>query len=277
MREFHVLNLGAGVQSTTIYLMWMDGDFDFPMDCAIFADTQDEPESVYRHLQWMQALGGPPIHRVTVGKLGDDLSKGMNSKGKRFASIPAFTSDQPGETQGMIRRQCTKEYKVDPIERYIRRELVGLKPKQRMPSDVHIFQYMGLSFDEPGRCARVKLRFNQIRWGSVRFPLFDEQMTRRDCVTYLEKRVPHEVPRSACVFCPFKSNREWRLLRDEDPEGWARAVEVDDAMRIPGNVVNRGLNQPLYVHRSCVPLKNANLHDDQRTLFDMECEGGCGL
>ncbi len=256
--------------------MAMDGELDINFDCAIFSDTQEEPGDVYKHLEWMESLGGPPIVRVTAGKLGDDLKNGKNSTGQRFASIPAFTTDGHG-SQGIVKRQCTKEYKIDAIELWIRRELIGLKPRQQMPKDVLIHQYMGFSRDEPGRAARAKLRFKQVRWGEVHFPLFDEGMTRRDCVKYLEGRVPHPVPRSACVFCPFKNNTEWRSLRDDDPEGWARAVEVDDSLRIEGTIRNRALNQKLYIHRSCKPLKEANLGDDQPTLFDMECEGGCGL
>jgi hypothetical protein len=33
----------------------------------------------------------------------------------------------------------------------------------------------------------------------------------------------------------------------------------------------------MYVHRSAMPLAKANLDDDQRDLFDLDCEGGCGL
>lgn len=276
-KEYHVLNLGAGVQSTTIYLMVVDGELDIPLNCAVFADTGDEPLAVYQHLNWLQSLGGPAIHVRSAGRLGDDLIEGKNSTGQRFASIPAFTSSTPGEDQGMTRRQCTREYKVEVVEKFIRRELIGLKPKQRMPADVVVHQYMGFSFDEPGRAARTRLRFKQIRWGEVHFPLFDESMSRRDCELYLMNRVPHDVPRSACVFCPYKSNREWRELRDCDPEGWERACEVDDRMREQDAICNHGLNQRLYVHRSCVPLRNANLHDDQLTLFELDCEGGCGL
>jgi hypothetical protein len=50
MREVHILNLGADVQSTTLYLMACAGEIHF--DVAIFADTQDEPQVVYRHLEW---------------------------------------------------------------------------------------------------------------------------------------------------------------------------------------------------------------------------------
>ncbi len=51
----------------------------------------------------------------------------------------------------MLRRQCTAEYKIDVCEKIIRRQVVGLEPRQRMPKDIRIVQYFGLSFDEPRR------------------------------------------------------------------------------------------------------------------------------
>ena len=91
--------------------MFLNGELDETIDYAVFADTQEEPESVYAHLDWLRSLGGPPILTATAGKLGDDLIHGKNSTGQRFASIPAFTSATPGVTGGMLRRQCTAEYK----------------------------------------------------------------------------------------------------------------------------------------------------------------------
>ena len=102
-------------------------------------------------------------------------------------------------------------------------------------------------------------------------------MTRQDCMNYLEQRVPHHVPRSACVYCPYKSNREWLRLKNNDPDGWARAVEIDEGMRTEGTVFNRKMDANLYLHRSCKPLAEAPLDENQLELFDMECEGGCGL
>jgi hypothetical protein len=61
MKSMNILNLGAGVQSTALYLMSMRQDepdlvplFDF----AIFADTQEEPRAVYDHIKWLKGLGG---------------------------------------------------------------------------------------------------------------------------------------------------------------------------------------------------------------------------
>lgn len=71
-KTYHILNLGAGVQSTALYLMFLGGEIDQALDYAVFADTQEEPEPVYRHLEWLCSLGGPPILTATVGKLGDD-------------------------------------------------------------------------------------------------------------------------------------------------------------------------------------------------------------
>jgi len=66
-------------------------------------------------------LGGSPILPATAGRLGDDLIHGGNRTGGRFASILAFTSATPGVTGGMLRRQCTAEYKIHVVERIIRR------------------------------------------------------------------------------------------------------------------------------------------------------------
>jgi hypothetical protein len=281
----HVLNLGAGVQSTWVYLAYARGEIAPCIDVAVFADTGEEPAAVYRHLAWLRSLNGPPIVVRSIGsRLGDDLLRGQNSTKHRFASIPAYTAAKEGVQTGIVRRQCTHEYKVRVIERYIRRELLGLRPGQRIPKDVHVSQAFGISVDEKSRASRIYERWimGEAPFEPV-FPLLDKRMTRADCVSWLREHVPHEVPRSACVFFPFKSDAEWRRLRETDPAGWERAIEIDDALRIPGNVVNRGLDQKLYIHRRCIPLRHADLDGvDRRQLlldpsWENECVGMCGV
>ena len=270
-----ILNLGGGVQSTTLYLMALKGEIA-PIECAIFADLGEEPKSVYAHMEWLKSLGGPIIHVVSAGILGNDLMHGVNSTGQRFAPIPAFTAQNEGKPLGKIRRQCTSEYKILPIERFIRRELLGLEKGQRIKTK--LTQLFGISLDEAGRATRIKA--NSPHWSEPEFPLCDKMMTRADCVKWLESfGIPHQVPRSACVFCPYKSDYEWLKLRESDPDGWARAVEIDDALRVEGTVCNRNLNEKLYIHKSCRPLKEVHLTDGERgqSAFNFECEGGCGL
>ena len=51
----HVLSLGAGVQSSTLALMAAKGEVGPMPTAAIFADTQAEPASVYKWLDWLEA------------------------------------------------------------------------------------------------------------------------------------------------------------------------------------------------------------------------------
>lgn len=283
--EYHILNLGAGVQSTTLYLMFMRGEIMPQIDCAIFADTQEEPRAVYEHLAWLQSLGGPEILVRTKGKLGDHLRLGINSTGQRFASIPAFTKGDGEAVEGRVPRQCSKEYKTEVIERTIRREILGLGPRQRIPRNVHVHQYLGISLDEAGRARRITARFERDhKWATPHFPLVERFWTRPDCLTWLADKVPHQCPRSACVFCPYHSDAEWAHIRETDPEAWARSLEIDRALRIPGNIVNRNMDRALYLHRSCKPLDEVvfdtrpRARDLQLSMsFAAVCEGVCGV
>jgi hypothetical protein len=253
------------------------------IDLALFADTQGEPKAVYEHLEWLEAICAPwfPIRRLSQGSLAQNLMAGVNSDGQRFVSIPAFTAN-PGEREGITRRQCTSEYKTEVLERHIRREVLGLAPGQACPKDNGITQLMGLSYDETARVIRVKARFQFLPW-EVEFPLWQMQMTRGGCKSWLKKRYPKRtIPRSACVYCPYHSNAEWRSIK-ENPEDWAEAVRIDEGIRDHDWTCTSALKQKLYLHRSCVPLAQVDLREeDEKTGqgqfgFLQECEGMCGV
>jgi hypothetical protein len=293
VRELHILNLGAGVQSTFLYLAFMRGMFDLPkLDAAIFADTGDEPGaearelglpdtpgSVYAHLDWMKSLGGPPILVGTAGVLSEHLKNGTNSTSQRFAAIPAFTTD--GESKGRTKRQCTKEYKLDVIGKVLRREVLGLAPG-RSPKDVLVHQYTGFSFDEAGRMLRL-LKRPCPKYIIRHFPLVVAFITRAMCSGWLGDKVPHEVPRSACVECPFHSDNEWLKIKSV-PLDWQRATRIDESLRASGSVANRMTNQTMYLHREMKPLVQIELvaSRDERAKqtninFAPECMGVCGI
>lgn len=287
-KTFLILNLGAGVQSTALYLMFAEGLLTPSIDVAIFADTGDEPQAVYDHLDWLRSLNGPRILIRSKGSISEHLSRGENSTGQRFASIPAFTLRSGGDARrdrGQLRRQCSKEYKSEVIERAIRRDVVGLKPRQRIPKHIQITQVFGISLDEAGRAKRIERRLSKsAKWSRPVFPLISLGMTRAACRVFLSERVPHKTPRSACWHCPFHSDTEWQHLKDSDPTSFSKAVELDRILRQPGRIVNRGLNQPLYLHSSCQPLDSVTFSPEtdpraaQLSLsFTAECEGMCGL
>ena len=270
-----ILSLGAGVQSSAVFLMSCRGELP-RLDHAIFSDTQWEPPRVYDWLETLMAEGqkaGIPIHVVTGGDLrAEQITarvRGKVASGQRFASLPFRTVDRETGSEGMIRRQCTREYKIDPIEKEIRR-LMGLVPRQRFPKVQTVRQWFGISLDEVQR-----MRSTADRWRTFWYPLIEGRMTRGSCLTWLDKAGYKDVPRSACIGCPFHSNAEWRAIK-ADPAMWADAVEFDEAIR-DADAEMRGR---LYLHRDCVPLKDADLrsgHEDQIDLWNNECEGMCGV
>lgn len=280
MKQYHILNLGAGVQSTCLYLLAREPDAKLSFDLAIFADTGEEGTHVGHHLEYLRGLGSPEIWVRSAGRLGDDLIRGRNSTGQRFVSIPAFTKGPNGKT-GMVRRQCTAEYKINVVNRAIRRELLGLKPRQRIKKDTTIYQYFGITTDERGRAERAKKRFEKVRHTIPVYPFLDWGWSRKDCEKWLEGRLPHKVPKSSCTFCPFRTNQSWLHLKKSDPAGWARAVEIDNALRHPDSICTRGFRQELFVHRSCVPLEVIDFEKlAPNTLDPMtvgECQGMCGV
>ena len=124
------LLLRAGVQSSCLMAMSALGLSDCPRaNVAIFSDTGDEPAWLYEHLAWLEQFGqrhGLPVRRVQHGHLSQDVIARHNWTKSRFAAIPAFTRGWHGAATP-LRRQCTREYKIEPIDREVRR-MLGLRP-----------------------------------------------------------------------------------------------------------------------------------------------------
>jgi 3'-phosphoadenosine 5'-phosphosulfate sulfotransferase (PAPS reductase)/FAD synthetase len=230
-----VLSLGAGVQSTTVLLLALNGKLD-PFDRVIFADTGDEPADVYEHLKRLQQRAA--IDVVSAGRLSDTVASS-------FLPIPLYDGNG-----GMGRRQCTYQYKLRPIRRHLRS--LGA-------SDVELA--VCISTDEVWRA-----KDSGLKWLRNRHPLLDLKWSRDDCKRYLADAWPHPVPRSACVYCPLRSDAEWLELREHHPADWAAAVAFDEAARSFG-----------YVHRSERPLATAVLRPEDAGQMVLECEGMCGL
>ena len=180
--RLRVLSLGAGVQSTTLALMAAHGEIGPMPDCAIFADTGWEPRAVREHLAWLMSPNVLPfpVHIVSAGDIRADLLRA--GAGERWASIPAFTRTVKRRHVeiGMIRRQCTKDYKIVPIRRKVR-ELIGLT-RRRSPDHPVVEQWIGISLDE---LIRMKPSFEA--WQVNRWPLFEQRLSRHDCLRWLER------------------------------------------------------------------------------------------
>lgn len=260
MNVLTVISLGAGVQSTTLALMAAHGEISPMPDYAIFADTGDEPEAVYDHLNWLSSSNVLPfpVVNVTEGKLSEELFNGND-----LARVPFFVGKG-----GISNRQCTRNFKIRPVRRQIRK-LLGVSPRGYV-APASVSQWIGISTDEA-----MRVKPSGAAYIENRHPLIELRMSRGDCIQWLHRHGYQIPPKSACIYCPYQSNAQWR---EKDKNSMAQAIEVDRQLRTPKNIERfRG---ELYVHPSRKPLDQVDFSTaedrGQLNMFLHECEGMCG-
>ena len=157
------------------------------------------------------------------------------------------------------------------------RELLGLRPRQRVPAGTTVELWLGISTDEA-----IRMKTSRDRWTTNRYPLIEVGMSRSDCLNWWKERYDRPLERSACVACPFQSRHRWVETKRRWPEVFAEAVEIDADLRDS----NQGLalDKTPYLHTLRMPLAQAvaldeaEMGDDgHRDGFGNECEGHCGI
>lgn len=274
-----VLSLGGGVQSICIARMSFEGELP-PLDHIIFADTGAELPKTYDHIEQieLEALSrGIGFHRVRNHyKHASSLYRDLMGVGgcARWASPPLFTEDG-----GQTKRQCTGDYKTDPIHKKFR-ALCGVMPRSRGPKEVVAEQWIGITTDEK---ERMKTAWQ--RWYRVWHPLIEGvKMNRWDCVQWFIRRGLPVPPKSACWFCPYQSDRRWIQTKRTHPRLFAKAVRLDEHVRTQPQ-----FKGAVYLHASRRPLDDA-IAAAERELersptmpgldldhFSDECHGVCGV
>ncbi len=269
------LSLGGGVQSSTIAEMIAVGELPAP-DLVLFADTGDEPQYVYDQISYLHGRLESLCDFQTVS--AGSLIKDLQTDGKRFAAIPVFTNKNG--RSGRMKRQCTSDYKIYPIEKAIREYLIPRGHARRdkrgitLNKNTLIETWLGISLDEVTRMKPARNKRFIHRW-----PLIELRMTRQDCINWLQD---HNLPvpkKSSCRICPYHDNSHWREMRDEYPEDWQHVTAFDLFLR--GNSrYAASADGLLYLHRDCIPLDRVDLRpqheqNGQLPLFDICDEGYC--
>ena len=261
------ISLGAGVQSSTMALMAAKGELPMP-DCAIFADTGYEPDHIYTYLKFLTSVLPFPVYTVDNGNLRDDMVESVHT-GARFASVPFFTKNETTGKIGILKRQCTYDYKIEPIRVKLRR-LCGVNKHKQFPKNSYVEQWIGISTDEAER-----IKPSVFKYIKNIYPLIELNMSREDCFSWLETNKYPLPQKSSCLCCPFHSDKHWHDMQKNTPAEFKEAVWIDKKIR-SGTKNAKGT---LYLHKSCKPLDEINFdkNQSQRDTFGNECEGMCGL
>lgn len=230
--KLEILSYGAGTPSTALVGMSCENALsgypvwpDVPRyDAVIFCDLHAEPSWVYEQADFAAALcekAGIPFYKLDADLYGDFTDRFGNA---RVASIPFWTLDEDGKP-GRMPRQCTYDYKIKVIERFVRYELLHYRPHQRtITQDVHAHNlHMGIMWEERRRAKPSKqtLFVN-------RYPLVEMGWTRAMCYAY-NRDVWHRPTRaSCCLFCPFHTNYFYLHIERYEPTCYACARQVDE-------------------------------------------------
>jgi len=290
-KHLEVLNCGGGRQSSALVLMACHGEIQKP-DLVIMADTGDEQKATLKY--WDQvlvpAMNAAGIDHVIVrrehthktqqgefkiGNIRRDTLRSV-SDGSRIANAPFFVDKGDGK-KGLLKRACTSEYKIDPINKHIKRVVFGLLPGRRMATKAcvrTVNQWIGIATEESQRAGGN----SGAEWSTLTYPLLDLDMSTNDCKATI-RRLGYPIPvKSACIGCPFRSDVSWARMRSEQPEAFALAVDFDSKLRHPlgRGRINDGLTEadyadeghrikgaafPAYVHSSLQPLGDVDLPD----------------
>lgn len=269
-KHIHVLSFGGGTQSTALLLMALKGEINGVIpDYIIFSDTGWEPVSIYNWVEKVNDYIKEKYNREIIytngGNIRTDLIRAAK-EGVRVATLPFYTLDDNGK-KGMVLRQCTNEYKINPVKQKVR-QMLGYEPRKRVKEVVHMWK--GISTDE---IQRVKPIADS--WIEAEHPLIDVvMMNRSNCIAYVEREGLGTPAKSSCIGCPFHDNQTWLEMKKNDPISWEDACQVDEAIRkLPK------LKSQVFLHKSCKPLREIDLNEDQLTFDDFinECEGFCGI
>jgi hypothetical protein len=278
-----ILSFGAGVQSTAVLRMSLDGELPW-LDHVIFADPGSELAATYEHVDLMESIcchRGVGFHRVKThrkGSSGTLIGDMMRASTMRELSSPPLYIRHPDGAKGQLNRQCTSDYKTDAINRKFK-ALCGIKPGAHGPKEPIAEQWLGIHGGE-----KVRMKTAAFRWYRILHPLIehapgqfrDRPIDNGDCVAWLQARGYPVPPKSACKFCPYQSDRRWVSMPSDEQE---ECIELDEHLREMGDDLIAG---DIYLHRSCKPLRQVIAEMDRQGALDIdgfsdECSGVCGV
>ena len=261
-----VFSFGGGVQSTAALVLATRKEIDFPI--FLFANVGDDSEHpatlryVKEHAEPFAAAHGIEFYelryiRKTGARKGEvrTIYQTLLDPDQKNVIIPM----RFGRSGAPAQRACTSDYKVRRIAEWLKRHgateadpaLVGL----------------GISLDEFQR-ARNDSGFTTHQ---NTYPLLDLRLTRQDCMNIIQRAGLPIPPKSSCWFCPYRSNSTWQQLKNETPDLFEKAVELEKYLSERNEARGR---DKLFLHRRTIPLDQAV--GDQTMMFedDDACESG---
>ncbi|MFA5715636.1 MAG: hypothetical protein WC998_07845 [Candidatus Paceibacterota bacterium] len=270
----NIVSYGGGTQSTAMILMALNGDYGLQRpNFGVYADTGGEPEFINEYVRYfVDYVKQKYDFDIFITKYKDGIVNKLTLEAVRKAksglgytsSNPPYFTLNPDGTKGMMMRQCTVDFKTNPISKLI---------NSKLERGENYRIWIGISFDE-----RSRMKISMKKRRTNYYPLVDNFIRRNDSINYVKKLGIKSPLRSSCFFCPFHSDRYWQWLKDFHPSEFERAVEFEKTVQ---ERQNDYATSKIFLHRSCINLDQVIFTDkDQLNMFPElidECGGECGI
>ena len=188
MKRF--IAFSGGVESTTMCLLFGKGA------TAVFADTGSEHAEMYSRIKFVEQV-------LKIRHDGDfqliRLKASVTAKRERVWTLHDYV-DKMRFFPSSADRFCTRMFKIAPLDRFLK-------------SEGECELMIGLNADETDREGNHGLMSNV----KYTYPLQDAGLTRQDCIDLLTAHglapdFPAYMRRGGCIFCPFKSKKEYAAM-----------------------------------------------------------------
>ncbi len=211
-----ILSLGGGLQSTVIFLMMIENKIK-KADWVVFADTGSEQEHTLNTVSWVEELCQK--HDIGFKIVKNEKIYPIYQHYQDIGRVPMVGSPA-----------CTKDFKIGPINKWIRTIVDESKPKPWAE------MLLGITLDESHRA-----RVNPRKYLKNSYPLIEMGLTRNQCKAWISKNYPGRiVKKSGCWHCHYQPVKSWANLRRKNPELFQIALQMEESAKNNG-VRNYGL------------------------------------
>lgn len=296
-RLVRAFSFGGGVQSHAVLAMQAMRQLENPYDVFIFSNVGHDSENP-ETLAYLENYTRPFCEEFGINLI--ELRRNVRGRGevtlyeeihyqRRSIIIPAYFGQG-----GFGNRNCTTDFKVRVIDRYIRdagytHGYVGLgistdefgrarstewhnyeggdyAPDENAPQQLSMFEEDEKSDKEP---SRRWLGY----WKRREYPLIEQRISRAMCAEIIAAAGLPEPPKSSCYFCPFKRPEEWKQLKEQSPNLFEKAVGIEAAINEKRLYLAK---DGMFLHRSKRPLAQVVTDEQADMAFfeDEQCDSG---
>lgn len=258
-----VISYGGGVQSTALLVLAARGEI--PHRTVLFCNVGEDSENpdtlafVRDHARpYAERHGLAFVELVTRLRDGsvDTITQRLIRQ-ERTVHIPMrMANGAPGN------RSCTYDFKIKQVAKWTK--------AHGATEEVKAHVALGISIDE-----YTRMRTSTVRHQESDYPLIDRRLSRQDCMNLIAgtNELPTP-PKSSCFYCPFQTAHQWRRLKRDKPDLFARAAELERIANAKRAAMGK---DEVWMSSELRPLEEAFADTGQLEMFEEKSDGTCDI